>query len=95
MSVSRPHTIGIGSWNIRNVIAHLAGLTKNVPGFIFNSRGMAMGMEDREWYRDKQIDWDRGGLREKKPARRRFPKYTWWVLVAILLIVAAALFRPI
>jgi hypothetical protein len=56
---------------------------------------MVMGMEDRDWYRDKRIDWERGGLRERNPTKRRFPKYTWWILVAILLIVAAVLFRMI
>jgi hypothetical protein len=54
-----------------------------------------MGMEDRDWYREKQIDWDRGGLRERNAKRRRFPKYTWLILVAILLIVGAILFRLI
>jgi len=52
-----------------------------------------MGMADRDWYREKRIDWDRGGLRERKPARRRIPHYIWWILIAFLLIVSAALFR--
>jgi len=56
---------------------------------------MVMGMEDRDWYRDKQIDWERGGLRQRNPTRRRFPKYAWWILAAILLIIAAALVWPI
>jgi hypothetical protein len=47
-----------------------------------------MGMDERDWYREKRIDWDRGGLREKYAKRRRFPKYAWWILVAVLLIVA-------
>lgn len=54
-----------------------------------------MGMEDRDWYRDKKIDWDRGGLRERNPTRRRIPRHLWWILAAILLIVAVALFRLI
>jgi hypothetical protein len=45
-----------------------------------------MGMDDRDWYREKRIDWDRGGLRERYAKRRRFPKYAWWILVAVLLI---------
>ncbi len=54
-----------------------------------------MGIDDRDWYREKQIDWDRGGLKERNPKRHRFPKYLWWILAAVLLIVAAALFRLI
>ena len=54
-----------------------------------------MGIDDRDWYREKQIDWDRGGLKGRNAKRRRFPKYIWWILVAILLMVAAALFRPV
>ena len=54
-----------------------------------------MGMEDRDWYREKEIDWDRGGLRERKAKRRRFLKYTWWILAALLLIIAVVLFRQI
>jgi hypothetical protein len=54
-----------------------------------------MGMEDRDWYRDKQIDWDRGGLRQRNPINRRFPKYAWWLLFAVLLIAAVALFRSL
>jgi hypothetical protein len=54
-----------------------------------------MGMEDRDWYREKEIDWDRGGLRERNPLRRRFLKYPWWILVAILLIIAVVLLRQI
>jgi predicted nucleic acid-binding Zn ribbon protein len=50
-----------------------------------------MGMEDRDWYREKEIDWDRGGLRDRNSKRRRFRKYTWWILAAILLIVAVVL----
>jgi len=53
-----------------------------------------MGMEDRDWYRDKRIDWDRGGLRKRSSSRHRFPKYAWWVL-AVLVLVAAALFRSL
>lgn len=54
---------------------------------------LLMGMYDRDWYREKQIDWDQGGLKERNVKRRRFPKYIWWILVAILLIVAATLLR--
>jgi hypothetical protein len=52
-----------------------------------------MGMHDRDWYREKQIDWERGGLKQRNAKRRRFPKYLWWVLVVFILVVAAALFR--
>jgi hypothetical protein len=51
-----------------------------------------MGMHDRDWYREKQIDWERGGLKHKNAKRHRYPGYLWWVLTALLLIVAAALF---
>ena len=54
-----------------------------------------MGMEDRDWYREKEIDWERGGLREKKSKRRRVLKYTWWILAAILSIAAVVLLRQI
>jgi hypothetical protein len=55
--------------------------------------GLVMGMHDRDWYREKQIDWKRGGLKQRNAKRRRFPKYLWWVLVVFILVVAAALFR--
>ena len=54
-----------------------------------------MGMEDRDWYREKRIDWDRGGLRPRNAKRRRFPLSAWWIVVAILVIAAAALFRQL
>lgn len=53
-----------------------------------------MGMYDRDWYREKKIDWDEGGLKERHAKRRRFPKYAWWVLAAILLIGAVLMFQP-
>ncbi len=52
-----------------------------------------MGMEDRDWYREKKIDWNRGGLRERAAKRRRLPGYFWWLLAAVLLTAAVALFR--
>ncbi len=52
-----------------------------------------MGMEDRDWYREKKIDWERGGLREKNSKKSRFRKYTWWVLAAIVFIVIVVLLR--
>ncbi len=52
-----------------------------------------MGMEDRDWYREKKIDWNRGGLRERSVKRRRLPGYFWWLLAAVLLAAAVALFR--
>jgi predicted nucleic acid-binding Zn ribbon protein len=54
-----------------------------------------MGMEDRDWYREKEIDWDRGGLRDRNSKRRRVFKFAWWILAAILLIAAVVLFRQI
>ena len=54
-----------------------------------------MGMEDRDWYREKEIDWDRGGLRERKQRRFPGPEYLLWILAAILLIVIVVLFWQI
>jgi hypothetical protein len=54
-----------------------------------------MSMHDRDWYREKEIDWERGGLREKNSKKRRFRKYTWWILAAIVFIVAIFLTRQI
>ena len=51
-----------------------------------------MGIEDRDWYREKQIDWDRGGLRERGTGKGRSRKYRRWVLIAILALFVAALF---
>jgi hypothetical protein len=46
-----------------------------------------MGMEDREWYREKRIDWERGGLTERK-RKKRIPAYLFWGLgVAFLIAV--------
>jgi hypothetical protein len=50
-----------------------------------------MGMEDRDWYREKRIDWNRGGLRERRIKKRRVPSPVWWILVLVLFIAAAAL----
>jgi hypothetical protein len=52
-------------------------------------------MEDRDWYRDKQIDWDRGGLRQRNQTKRGLSKYAWWLLLAVLIIIAAVLVRSI
>jgi hypothetical protein len=54
-----------------------------------------MGMEDRDWYREKEIDLDHGGLRERNPQRSGFFKYRWWLLAAVLLIIALVLFLQI
>lgn len=35
-----------------------------------------MGMEDRDWYRERKIDWDRGGLKGKNAKKQGFPKHT-------------------
>lgn len=50
-----------------------------------------MGMEDRDWYREEQIDWDRGGLKKRNAKKRRIPNRTWWIVAAIFLIVAVTL----
>lgn len=50
-----------------------------------------MGMEDRDWYREKEIDWDRGGLRARGSKRRRFPNLAWWILAVVVLIVIVVL----
>jgi hypothetical protein len=50
-----------------------------------------MGMEDREWYREKQIDWERGGLKDRNAKRHAFPVYLWWVLAALLASVVVLL----
>ena len=55
----------------------------------------AMGMEDRDWYREKRIDWERGGLKERNEKRRLAPKYAWWILATVLLMIAAVLFRSL
>ena len=52
-----------------------------------------MGIEDRDWYREKQIDWDRGGLRERRTGRGRSPHYRWWVLIIMAMLLLAALFE--
>ncbi len=52
-----------------------------------------MGMEDRDWYREKRIDWNKGGLTERGAKRRRFPGCLWWIISAVLAIIAFFLFR--
>jgi hypothetical protein len=52
-----------------------------------------MGMEDRDWYREKRIDWERGGLRERSVKERRFSKRAWWIALIILLIAGIVLYR--
>lgn len=52
-----------------------------------------MGMEDRDWYREKKIDWERGGLRDRNSKKRRFPQYTWWIAAALVLLGVIFLFR--
>ncbi len=48
-----------------------------------------MGIEDRDWYREKQIDWDRGGLKDRnRKTRRRLPQSLWWMLALAFIIVA-------
>jgi hypothetical protein len=44
-----------------------------------------MGMEDRDWYREKRIDWERGGLKERM-RKKRVPKYIFWILAAFMAI---------
>jgi hypothetical protein len=47
-----------------------------------------MGMQDRDWYREKKIDWDRGGLKERGQKGPRVPKYIWWIVGVVLFIIA-------
>ena len=54
-----------------------------------------MGIEDRDWYREKRIDWDRGGLKERNAKKRLFSPSTWWILTVILLAAAAILLRQV
>jgi hypothetical protein len=51
-----------------------------------------MGIEDRDWYREKRIDWERGGLKERT-RKKRVPTYTFWLLAAIFAIAAIWLWR--
>ncbi len=50
-----------------------------------------MGIEDREWYREKKIDWDRGGLKEKRGSTRRqsMRKGRVFLIIAAVLVLAA------
>lgn len=51
-----------------------------------------MGMEDRDWYREKKIDWERGGLKDRNAKRRRrFPEYAWWIIAAVMLLTLSVL----
>jgi hypothetical protein len=77
-SAAQQENFRFKSCTIRNDIADPAGLTMNIVRIILRTRGLVMGMEDRDWYRDKEI-WDRGGLRERNPTRRRLPKYSWCI----------------
>jgi hypothetical protein len=47
-----------------------------------------MGMEDRDWYRDRRIDWERGGLRERKRKKGALT-YAFWLLAAAAALSAA------
>ncbi len=70
--------------------AHSAASVDRIGSFL---RRFIMGMEDRDWYREKKIDWERGGLRERNSNKRRFRKYIWWVVAAIVFIVIVVLSR--
>ncbi len=53
-----------------------------------------MGIEDRDWYREKQIDWERGGLRNRQGRnRKRRSLSIWWILAAIALFIAIGLIK--
>ncbi len=54
---------------------------------------VVMGMEDRDWYREKRIDWNSGGLKDGRERKRRVPGFVWWIIAAVLSIVAFHLFR--
>ncbi len=51
-----------------------------------------MGMEDRDWYQEKRIDWERGGLKERK-RKKRVPLSSFWIPAAIGAIVAIWLWK--
>jgi hypothetical protein len=55
-------------------------------------RGLVVGIEDREWYREKKIDWNRGGLKERKGNTRRPPvrKGRIFLIVAAVLVIVIA-----
>jgi hypothetical protein len=46
-----------------------------------------MGIEDRDWYREKRIDWERGGLKWRT-RKKSVSKYIVWILAAIIAITA-------
>ena len=46
-----------------------------------------LGMEDRDWYREKRIDWERGGLKERT-GKKRVQKYIFWILAALAAVAA-------
>jgi hypothetical protein len=46
-----------------------------------------MGMEDRDWYREKRIDWERGGLTARR-GKKRPPKSVWWIGAAVIAAIA-------
>lgn len=50
-----------------------------------------MGMEDRDWYREKRIDWERGGLKERT-RKKSVLKYIFWIMAA-LVVIGAIWFR--
>ncbi len=52
-----------------------------------------MGMEDRDWYREKRIDWNKGGLTDRHAKKHRSPGCLWWIIAAVLVFVVFFLFR--
>ena len=46
-----------------------------------------MGIEDRDWYREKRIDWERGGLKEHTE-KKHLAKYAAWTVIGIIVIAA-------
>jgi hypothetical protein len=49
-----------------------------------------MGQEDREWYREKRIDWERGGLIERK-RKKKIPPFLFWAVVVLILVIVLRL----
>jgi uncharacterized protein involved in outer membrane biogenesis len=50
-----------------------------------------MGMEDRDWYREKKIDWNRGGLKARNGSTRRrqsMKKGRIFLIIAAVLLLA-------
>jgi hypothetical protein len=50
-----------------------------------------MGMEWRDWHRDKKIDWDKGGLVDARPKRTEEVNVLPHIIVGITIVLALTL----